>query len=145
MHVALVFLAMLMGIASTAQGASNGTLANRIGLPSALLVNAAIVAGGALVAWLVTRRGFTSEPPSPWFLYIGGAYGLFIIAGVAYSFPKLGAGPTTAVMVAAQLSAALLLDHLGLPKEKIAVTPWRMLGVAFLFTGALLVLWPKLR
>ncbi|MBL8860598.1 MAG: DMT family transporter [Planctomycetes bacterium] len=141
----LVLLSLAMGAASAVQGATNGTLAGRIGLSSALLVNATVVFAGALVAWLGTRRGLASEPASPWFLYAGGLYGLFIIAGAAWAFPRLGAGPTTALMVAAQLVAALVLDHFGLPAGKLPVTPARLLGAVFLLVGALLVLWPRLR
>jgi transporter family-2 protein len=141
----LVFIALAMGIASAVQGATNGTLAGRIGLSSAVMINATVVFVVALAAWLFTRRGFASEPASPWWMYVGGAYGLFIIAGAAYAFPRLGAGPTTALMVAAQLTAALLLDHYGLPAGKVAVTPMRLLGAVLLGIGAVLVLWPRLR
>ncbi len=153
----LVFLALCMGIASTVQGATNGTLSGRIGLSSAVFVNAAVVFAIAFAAWLFTRRGFASEPASPswlgfasqpaspWWLYVGGAYGLFIIAGAAFAFPRLGAGPTTALMVAAQLGTALVLDHFGIGVGKIAVTPMRLVGALFLLVGALLVLWPRLR
>jgi transporter family-2 protein len=140
----LVLLALAMGASSAVQGATNGTLAGRTSLASAVLVNATVVFVGAAGAWLLARRPLTSEPSSPWWLYAGGCYGLFIIAGAAFAFPRLGAGPTTALMVAAQLGAALLLDHFGLSGGKVPVTPTRLLGVALLFAGALLVLWPKL-
>lgn len=141
----LVLLALAMGAASAVQGATNGTLAGRIGLSSAVLVNATLVFAGALAVWLFTRKGFATQPPSPWWLYAGGAYGLFIIAGAAFAFPRLGAGPTTALMVAAQLGVALALDHFGVPAGKVAVTPMRLFGVVLLLVGALLVLWPRLR
>ncbi|MCY2959735.1 MAG: DMT family transporter [Planctomycetota bacterium] len=141
----LVLLALAMGIASAVQGATNGTLSGRIGLSSAVLVNASIVFAIALAAWLFTRRSLASEPESPWWFYVGGAYGLFIIAGAAFAFPRLGAGPTTALMVAAQLTTALALDHFGLPSGKVEVTPMRLVGAALLFVGAVLVLWPRLR
>jgi len=144
MQYVLILLALLMGCASALQGATNGTLAGRIGLPTAVFINALVVLAAATVAWLFTRRSFVSEPPSPWFLYVGGFYGVFIIAGAAFAFPRLGAGPTTALMVAAQLVAALTLDYFGLPNGKVPVTPLRLAGVAFLLVGALLVLWPKL-
>ena len=76
---------------------------------------------------------------------VGGAYGLFIIAGAAFAYPRLGAGPTTALMVAAQLTTALVLDHYGLPAGKVEVTPMRLVGAGLLFAGAVLVLWPRLR
>jgi len=141
----LVLVALGMGTALAVQGATNGTLAGRIGLSGAVLVNATFVFAGALTMWLCTRRGVATEPPSPWWLYVGGVYGLFIIAGAAFAFPRLGAGPTTALMIAAQLATALVLDHLGLPAGKIAVTPVRLAGTVFLVVGAILVLWPRLR
>jgi transporter family-2 protein len=108
-------------------------------------INALVVAVGATIFWLVAKRAPAASESSPWFLYLGGAYGLLIIAGAAFAFPRLGAGPTTALMVAAQLSMALLLDHLGLPGGKIDVTPSRLAGSVLLFAGAVLVLWPRLR
>jgi transporter family-2 protein len=145
MQALLICLAVLMGIASAVQGATNGTLAGRIGLASAVWINALVVVAGATVFWCLAPRAPAPTSPSPWFLYLGGVYGLVIFAGAAFAFPRLGAGPTTALMVAAQLSMALALDHLGLPAGKIDVTPSRIVGAALLFAGAVLVLWPRLR
>ncbi len=145
MQAFLICLAVLMGVASAVQGATNGTLAGRVGLASAVWINALVVALGASAFWLVAKRAPAADPASPWFLYLGGVYGLVIIAGAAFAFPRLGAGPTTALMVAAQLSTALVLDHLGLPGGKVEVTPSRIAGAALLFVGAVLVLWPRLR
>jgi transporter family-2 protein len=144
MKIFLIVLAACMGIASAVQGATNGALSGRIGLATAVWLNALVVMIGATVLYFVLPRGEASAASGPWFLYAGGCYGLFIIAGAAFAFPRLGAGPTTALMVAAQLTTALALDHMGLPSAKIAVTPMRVLGVALLFAGAVLVLWPKL-
>ena len=144
MQILLILLALMMGAASAIQGATNGTLAGRIGLSSAVFFNALVLTTVAGIVWAFTRRGFASEPASPWFLYAGGLYGLFIIAGAAFAFPRIGAGPTTALMVAAQLTTALVLDHLGLPSGKVEVTPLRILGAILLSAGALLILWPKL-
>jgi transporter family-2 protein len=145
MHFMLIWLAIVAGCASALQGATNGALSGRLGLSNAVLINAFVVTLGASALWIVLPRGPSiSAAAIPWFLFLGGLYGLVIIAGAAFAFPRLGAGPTTALMVAAQLCAALILDHLGLPSGKIAVTPIRVVGACFLIAGALLVLWPKL-
>jgi transporter family-2 protein len=147
MKLVLIVLALCMGIASAVQGATNGALTGRIGLSSAVWLNALVVMIGATLFYFVLPRGAASGAPGvigPWYLYAGGCYGLFIIAGAAFAFPRLGAGPTTALMVAAQLTTALALDHLGLPSAKLAVTPLRLVGVALLLAGAVLVLWPRL-
>lgn len=145
MHWFLIVLALAIGVASAVQGTTNGILGGRIGVASAVWINAAIVLVGATIVSLAVPRGATSGPSSPWFLYIGGGCGLVIIAGAAFAFPRLGAGPTTALWVAAQLTTALVLDHFGLPNGRVEVTPSRIVGAALLFAGAALVLWPKIR
>ena len=102
MHFFLVVLALLMGCASAIQGATNGTLAGRTGLPTAVFVSSLSLFVVATIVWLASPRPFATQPPSPWFLYVGGLYGLFVIAGAAFAFPRLGAGATTALMEAAQ-------------------------------------------
>jgi transporter family-2 protein len=144
MHILLFVLALVMGCAATVQGATNGTLAGRTNVPTAVFLNALVLFVAAGGVWLVARRGFVTDPPSPWYLYLGGFYGLLIIAGAAFAFPRIGAGPTTALMMAAQLVTAMVFDHLGLPNGRIDVTPARLLGAVLLLVGALLVLWPKL-
>jgi transporter family-2 protein len=144
MHILLFVLALLMGCAATVQGATNGTLAGRTNLPTAVFINALVLFAAAGCVWLFARRGFVSDPPSPWYLDLGGFYGLVIIAGVAFAFPRIGAGPTTALMMTAQLVTAMVFDHLGLQNGRIVVTPARLLGAALLVAGAVLVLWPKL-
>ncbi len=142
----LAGLAMLIGVVSVIQSATNGVLAGRIGLGPTMLINASVVFAGASLLWLLTR-GNTSVPggPTPWFLFLGGVYGITFLICAAFVFPRLGAGPTTAIMVAAQLTLALVFDHYGIPMVRVPVTPWRLLGAGFLVLGALLVLWPKLR
>lgn len=144
MNALLVILAAVMGAASAVQGATNATLSGRIGLRTAVFVNALVVCAGASIAWLAAPRALRSDPASPWWLYTGGVYGLTIIAGAAFAFPRLGAGATTAWMVAAQLATALALDHYGIPGGRVAVTPVRLVGAGLLLVGAVLVLWPKL-
>lgn len=147
MHVlGLAGIAMAIGVVSVIQSATNGVLASRIGLGPTVLINALVVLAGATTLWLATR-GNTSVAggPTPWFLFLGGVYGITFLVCAAFVFPRLGAGPTTALMVAAQLCLALAFDHFGIPMVRVPVTPWRVLGAVLLLVGAVMVLWPKLR
>lgn len=143
MHLLVILVAAAIGCASAVQGATNGALATRVGLVTAVAINALVVFVVAGLLWLSSAKP-ASAGGSPWYLYAGGLYGLSIIAGAAFAYPRLGAGPTTALMITAQLVTALALDHLGIPGGKVAVTPARLAGVLLLLAGALLVLWPKL-
>lgn len=141
----LVLIAVVIGAAATVQSVTNGVLSDRIGLTTTVLINGIVVFAGALLWWgLAARGGAPSPPPSPWYLYLGGIYGLAVVAGSAFCFPRLGAGPTTAVVVASMLLVSLVFDHLGLPDQRLPITPGRAAGALFLLVGSLLVLWPKI-
>jgi bacterial/archaeal transporter family-2 protein len=143
--VLVVLVAIAVGAASTVQGVSNGLLSSRLGLTSAVLLNGAIVFAGSLALWLLLPRGDDpTAPPVPWYLYLGGVYGLAIVAGAAFCFPRLGAGPATAVLVASMLIVSLAFDQIGPVATRLPVTPMRVMGAVLLLVGAVLVLWPKI-
>jgi transporter family-2 protein len=142
--VTWISLACLLGAAACLQGATNGALAERVGLPSAVALNAAIVCAVALLVWWFQPPG-APRAAAPWWLWLGGLYGLFILGAAAFVFPRLGAGPATALMVAAQLITALCLDQTGWFGPRLELTPVRVLGAVLLLLGAVLVLWPRLR
>lgn len=144
MIVALVVLALVTGVCVCLQGVTNGALAARTSLFSAVFLNGLVVATGTLLLWLTDRRPLIASEPTPWFLYLGGLYGIAILGCAAFVFPRLGAGAATAFVVSAQLVSALALDHVGLP-HRVPLTGARLVGAVLLLVGALLVLWPKLR
>ena len=106
-----VVLAVAMGVTACLQGTANGLIANRIGLGAAVLLNGAVFVTGAFALWLVLPRiaqdGGGSLHP---IVYAAGLLGVFIVAASAFAFPRLGAGPTTVLLVAAQLTAAMVFD-----------------------------------
>jgi|KBSSwiStaDraftv2_1062776.scaffolds.fasta_scaffold526963_2 transporter family-2 protein len=140
-----IVVAAGVGIAICLQGATNGVLGARIGIAATVAVSLAIALGGALAVWYWSPRAPERTQPIAWWMWLGGLYGLCILAGAAFVFPRLGVAPTTALVVAAQLLTSLWLDHTGWFGERVAVSPARLLGAALLLGGALLVLWPRLR
>ena len=78
--------------------------------------------------------------PSQWYLYLGGAIGILIIAAPIVLVPRIGATATLTALVVGQLTLAVIIDQfglLGVPRSALS-TP-RILGVAFLALGTLLV------
>jgi transporter family-2 protein len=145
MIVVLILLALVTGVCVCLQGVTNGALAARTSLPAAVFLNGMVVAAGTFVVWLTAdRRPLIASEPTPWFLYLGGLYGILILACAAFVFPRLGAGAATAFVVTAQLVSALALDHAGVP-HRVPLTGARLVGAVLLLVGALLVLWPKIR
>lgn len=76
---------------------------------------------------------------SPW-VWAAGILGAFYVAAVIVLAPKLGTALTFSLVVAGQMAVSLVLDHFGLLGLPVKTINWqRMLGVAFLITGVLLI------
>jgi transporter family-2 protein len=72
---------------------------------------------------------------------IGGLLGAAYVTTVLLTVRTLGAGGVTAATVAGQLTAAVVIDRLGiLGLESKPITFTRMIGVLLLFGGTLLVI-----
>lgn len=147
-----ILFACLMGVAVCLQGATNGSLGARIGVPATVAINSSVVFVAAVTIWWFAPafgadEGRSSGPQRGWpvWLFLGGVYGLVVLGLAAWLFPRLGAGPTMALMVTAQLVTGLVLDHLGWPADPLPVSPVRVVGVLLLMAGTVLVLWPRLR
>jgi transporter family-2 protein len=138
----LHLLALVLGVAVCLQGAANGLLGLRIGLPLTLAINAGLVFAGTLVWLFLSHAGTaaTERSGAPWIYYGGGLCGLVILSCAAIAFPRLGASTTTVLAVASQLVTALALDRFGLAGDPIPLTGVRVLGLALVGTGVTLVL-----
>jgi bacterial/archaeal transporter family-2 protein len=136
-------LAFLGGVFIAVQAPTNAFLARASGSAiAAALISFAV--GTAALAALLLATGWVRITPAlrelPWYAWLGGLYGAFFVAIAALVAPRIGVGALLTAAVAGQLLAALLLDHyglLGLPKQPANLV--RMLGLAMVFTGAVLV------
>ena len=81
----------------------------------------------ALLAFLGLMSGLQ------WYYFLGGLAGGLIVATVALTGPRIGIATTSAAVIAGQMAAAVLWDHLGLLDQ--AKDPLDALKVA----GALLI------
>lgn len=136
-----VALAVLAGAASALQGATNAGLTGRIGVASAVLVNATVLLAGALLFWAWRGAPATFFPAGvPWNLYLGGLLGFTIVTAIALAFPRLGGATTIALMVLGQGLMTLIIDHyglLGMPRDPL--TLGRLLGIMAVAAGVFLI------
>lgn len=145
--IAPFVLTVVAGAMVAAQPAFNGQLSGHLGSP----IRAALVSftAGALimlatVSVVAYRAGWpsferiTNTPPH--LFVIGGALGACFVTTAAWAAPKIGTGSFFALLFAAQLIAAMAIDHFGLfGIEERSVTLMRLLGAGFLTLGAWLV------
>ena len=78
----------------------------------------------------------------PVWIWAGGCFGAFFVSSCVVLAPRLGAVTMVALIVTGQMMAGVLLDHFGLIGY--ATHPlnlWRMVGVALMVGGVVLVRW----
>jgi transporter family-2 protein len=137
-------LAALVGLAITFQGVLNSLMAKYIGPLQMAVANHTIgiaLIGASFLAFGLWRSNWSQLTQVPWYVYLSGALGVFIVLAIALVLPRVGALAAYATVIAAQLVAATAIDHWGLfgiPENPL--TLGRVFGVALLFAGAWLVL-----
>ena len=122
----------------------NAVLARYVeGAARASLVSFAVGTLALLVAVLLFFRGAPSlakAGAAPWWVWIGGLLGAFYVLGSVVTAPRLGAATLVALILAGQAAASLTVDHFGLVGfEENPVTPGRLLGIALVALGVVLV------
>jgi transporter family-2 protein len=138
-----VALTAVVGGMIALQAPINSMLGKRIGtLPAAsvsfaigtiVLVALAFTVGGGF-GRLGEARHLT------WYYLMGGVLGAAYVTSVLVTVRTLGAGGVTAATIAGQLTAAVIVDQLGiLGLEKHTITAARLAGVALLAAGTFLV------
>jgi len=138
---------MLVGIVSgslvTLQGVLNAGLGKRTGelgsVVLLLLLGLPVVLPLILVFPQSVHLG-QLPPPSEWYLYLGAALGIGIVAVPIILVPQIGATLTFTAVIVGQLTLAMVIDQVGLlGVPKVEITPARLLGLGLLVAGTLLI------
>jgi len=125
------------------QAPINSGLGKRIGTLPAASVSFVVGTIVLIVLALVFGGGFGKIGEAkhlPWYYLMGGVIGALYVTSVLVTVRTLGAGGVTAATIAGQLTAAVIVDQLGiLGIEKHAITAPRLAGVALLAAGTFMV------
>lgn len=138
-----ILIAMMSGTALALQAGCNSVLSRSIGGP----ITAAFVSfsGGTLVLSVLVfspfgTRNYATLAHLPWWAWCGGILGATFVAGSAAAAPRLGAANLVAFLLAAQLSAAVIMDHFALVGfQERPITPVRLFGIFLLLIGTLFI------
>jgi bacterial/archaeal transporter family-2 protein len=138
----LLLFAVVAGSFLPLQAGVNARLAHFVGGP---VRTSAISFGVGTVALLIVvllfyRPGHTRAHDAPWWAWIGGLLGAFYVTATVVVPVRIGAAAFFGILVAAQLVTSVLVDQFGWLKfPQHEASPLRLLGVALLIAGALLV------
>lgn len=138
----LLLFAVVAGAFLPLQAGVNARLAHFVGGP----VRASMISFGVgalallLVVLLFYRQGHTHVRHAPWWAWVGGLLGAFYVTATVVVPVRVGAAAFFGILVTAQLVMSVLIDQFGwLNFPEHAASPLRLVGVALLVAGVLLV------
>lgn len=140
-----LFLAMafLAGVLMSTQAGINGLLAKELSNVLVATTISFIVGLCALLILLMIQRDtfhFSSLKQLQWWHWIGGLMGAYLVFSAAFVAPRIGALLFMALVLAGQLSSALVLDHYGWLGFKESAISWgKIAGLVLIFTGVWLI------
>ena len=139
--LAIVLTAVAGGLIAL-QAPINAELGKATGNVAAALVSFVVgtLALAAIVVLSGKAGGLASTFDVSWYYLLGGLLGAIYVANALIAVSAIGAGGVAALTVAGQLAASVAIDRFGLfGLDEVPLTPERLLGVALLFAGTLLV------
>jgi transporter family-2 protein len=139
--LAVVLTAVAGGLIAL-QAPINAGLGRTTGSLPAALVSFAIgtIALAGIVVASGKAGGVASASDVSWYYLVGGLLGAIYVTNALIAVESIGAGGVAALTVAGQLIASVAIDRLGLfGLEQVALTPERVVGVALLLAGTILV------
>lgn len=127
-----------------AQAPVNNVVSEKVGSLGAVAVNFFVGTTLILVIVFVFAGGFEidkgADSPAWYYWLFGGIAGVVIVLTSLVTVRQLGAGGVTAAVIAGQLTSSVVLDRLGvLGLEERAVTWDKLLGIALLAAGTILI------
>jgi transporter family-2 protein len=138
-----VLLTAAVGGLIALQAPVNSTLGKTIGTWQAATVSFLIGTALLTLVVLLAAGGFGGVDEArhlPWYYLTGGVLGAAYVTTVLVTVRSLGAGGVTAATIAGQLTAAVVVDQLGLlGVARQPVTAARIAGIVLLGVGTYLV------
>jgi transporter family-2 protein len=133
----LIVLALFAGMCNGFQAPVNAALGRFVGVVESSCISFTVGALSLLAVALVAGQGsFLRIGDAPPNLWIGGLLGAFYVTTALFVVPKIGAAVMIASVITGQMTAALIIDHIGLlgiPKNPIDL--YRIAGLACLAVG----------
>jgi bacterial/archaeal transporter family-2 protein len=137
-----VLLTAVAGGLIALQAPINAELGRATGNFAAALVSFAVgtVALAAIVVLSGKAGGLGSTFDVSWYYLVGGLLGALYVTNALIAVSTIGAGGVAALTVAGQLTASVAIDRLGLfGLDEVPLSPGRLLGVALLLVGTVLI------
>lgn len=131
----MIFLAILAGVCIVVSRTLNARLAGIIGIFQGTIFNYIVGLLFSIVFLLFSSErvniSHISLTTVPWWAYLGGIIGIFIVMLSSYITPKISAFYLTILIFIAQLFVGMIIDYLTLN----IFSPGKVVGGLLVFTG----------
>ncbi|MEZ4669607.1 MAG: DMT family transporter [Anaerolineae bacterium] len=133
-----ILIGLVGGVAVGLQTPLAGAMTQRLGPYSSSLV--IHVSGAIISAVLVVSRGgenIRAWRETPWYMLGAGVFGVILYATFSFTLPRVGAAGALVLLIIAQLTVGMLIDHFGW--FGVAIRPIdasRVLATVLLLAGA---------
>jgi bacterial/archaeal transporter family-2 protein len=137
-----VLLTAVAGGLIALQAPINAGLGKETGNLAAALVSFLVgtAALALIVAFAGQAGGLGSAFDVRWYYLLGGLLGAIYVANALVAVSTIGAGGVAAATIFGQLTASVVIDRLGiLGLEQVPLSPERVIGVALLLAGTVLI------
>ncbi|QTA82076.1 Putative inner membrane exporter, YdcZ-like [Desulfonema limicola] len=138
----VVLLTFMGGIVMTIQPSINAKLAQKTGVIESALISFAI--GTLTLILIVSASGsgtIKGIVDAKWWELSGGVMGAFFVAVITCSVPRIGTTASMAIIIAAQLTIGILLDHFGMFGFKsLPIDLKRLMGILMMGIGIFFIL-----
>ena len=139
-----VLLTVAAGGLVAAQAPANNVISGQVGSFGAALVSFLVGTAVILVLTFTVAGGISGDEGAKsvaWYVWVlGGVGGAAIVVVTLITVRELGAGGTTAAVIAGQLALSVVLDRAGvLGLDERAITWEKVLGIALLAAGTVLI------
>jgi|SRR5690554_3767115 len=139
----LLLMAFISGAAMPLQAGINSLLARELSSTLAAATLSFVVGTAALAVLLLVQReslGFSAFRQLSWWHWTGGLMGAFFVFTAAFVAPRIGALLFMALVLAGQMSSAIVLDHHGWAGfREAAINPGKILGLLCIVLGVWLI------
>lgn len=139
-----LLLALISGVLMAVQGSLNTALSKVIGLIEATFIvhiTGTVILLAILFIFRMGKGNLGAIGSAPWYAYLGGLVGVFIIYLVAASIPAVGVSNATTAIIVGQVLTAVIIDHFGgFGLERVPCGWNQIAGLFLLAVGAKLLL-----
>jgi bacterial/archaeal transporter family-2 protein len=144
MAILYYLFAFLTGVANSTQSGVNSQLRQGLANPLLAAVGSFAIGFFSLIGLQLIVGGpiptLEAARQISWWKWTGGLLGAFYIVTVIVAVPRIGVASLLCLSIAGQLIAAVVYDHYGLLGfAQHSANVWRLLGVALVLIGAILV------